>query len=480
MKQSMLEKKTKLEFGDFQTPLELAEKVCQKLQVLGIKPNTIIEPTCGVGAFVRASAQSFPSSKIIGLDINQTYLDELEQHLPNHPRVTKMQADFFAYDWQTLVDNQQGSILVLGNFPWVTNSRQGTLGVSNLPDKTNFQNHIGLEALTGKSNFDISEWMLIEAASWLKERGGYIAMLCKTSVARKFLYHLRSEKYGVERTLMFGINTQKYFNAATHACLFVCELSAGVSNYDCEVFETLDSKTFYEVGQRSSLLVKDIQTFEKLGHLLGSNTYKWRSGVKHDASEIMELQKTASGFVNGLGEGVDIETEYLFPLLKGSDVANGRTTTTQRYVLVTQQFVGEATDAIVQLAPKTWNYLETHATRLDNRKSRIYKDAPRFAMFGVGNYTFAPWKIAICSLYKKLEFRLIGTIEGKPVVFDDTVYFLGFETEKEAKRTLELLNMKDSKDFLNSLIFWDEKRPIKTAILNSLDLKRLEDSLVVK
>lgn len=100
-------------------------------------------------------------------------------------------------------------------------------------------------------------------------------------------------------------------------------------------------------------------------------------------------------------------------------------------------------------------------------------------MFGVGSYTFAPWKIAICSLYKKLEFRLVGKMEGKPVVFDDTVYFLGFETEQEARRTLELLNTKDAKDFLDSLIFWDEKRPIKTGILNSLDLGRLEESLVV-
>jgi hypothetical protein len=71
-------------------------------------------------------------------------------------------------------------------------------------------------------------------------------------------------------------------------------------------------------------------------------------------------------------------------------------------------------------------------------------------------------------------------MEGKSVVFDDTVYFLGFETEQEARRTLELLNMKDAKDFLDSLIFWDEKRPIETGVLNSLDLGRLEESLAVK
>jgi hypothetical protein len=78
-------------------------------------------------------------------------------------------------------------LLVLGNFPWVTNSQQGTIGSDNLPKKNNFQSHIGLDALTGKSNFDISEWMLIHAMQWLQNRDATLAMLCKTSVARKLL-----------------------------------------------------------------------------------------------------------------------------------------------------------------------------------------------------------------------------------------------------------------------------------------------------
>lgn len=39
--------KAKVEYGDFQTPIELAERVCQKLIELGVNPDVIIEPTCG-------------------------------------------------------------------------------------------------------------------------------------------------------------------------------------------------------------------------------------------------------------------------------------------------------------------------------------------------------------------------------------------------------------------------------------------------
>jgi hypothetical protein len=93
--------------------------------------------------------------------------------------------------------------------------------------------------------------------------------------------------------------------------------------------------------------------------------------------------------------------------------------------------------------------------------------------FGVGDYTFSPWKVAICGLYKKLGFRLIGEVMGKPVLFDDTVYFLSFDDEQAARKTFRLLNSPAAIEFYSSLIFWDEKRPVKASILNCLNLAAL-------
>ena len=115
---------------------------------------------------------------------------------------------------------------------------------------------------------------------------------------------------------------------------------------------------------------------------------------------------------------------------------------------------------------------------LDNRKSKIYKNQPRFSIFGVGSYTFKPWKIAICGLYKRLEFRLIGKLSEKPVVFDDTVYFLSFDNEETAQKTFEILTSPAAINYYSSLIFWDEKRPIKSSILNSLNLTALMEAEV--
>ena len=73
------DRQTKLEYGDFQTPLELAEMVCRKLVELDVNPRTIIEPTCGIGNFIQAAARLFPSAdQIIGVEIiNQNYLKKV-------------------------------------------------------------------------------------------------------------------------------------------------------------------------------------------------------------------------------------------------------------------------------------------------------------------------------------------------------------------------------------------------------------------
>lgn len=476
-------RETQLEYGDFQTPLVLAERICQKLSQLGVNPNVILEPTCGVGHFIEAAVNKFPTAnKIMGVELNSNYLRELTQKpFFQDPRIIINQGNFFTFDWSSLIQSLDGEILILGNLPWVTNSQQGTINSENLPQKKNFQKFNGLDAVTGKSNFDISEWMLIQIVQWVKSRNAYLAMLCKNSVARKLLKYIYSHQINIADCSTYTIDTQKYFNANVEACLWVCRFDSKSKQYFCDVFQDLESSNYFRIGYRNNILVRDTNTFDQLKYLYSPESkLKWRSGIKHDCSKVMEFRRNGNFLVNGLGEIVDIEDNYIYPLIKGSDVAQNRIYTTERYVLVTQKQVGESTESIQNLAPKAWNYLKSHAKYLDNRKSKIYQNNPRFSIFGVGSYSFAPWKIAICGLYKKLEFRLVGKIDEKSVVFDDTIYFLSFAEQQTAFQVLELLNSTLVIDFYSSLIFWDEKRPIKASILNSLNIKKLLDIKLVE
>ena len=104
----------------------------------------------------------------------------------------------------------------------------------------------------------------------------------------------------------------------------------------------------------------------------------------------MELVERNGRLSNKLGEAVDLEPDYLFPLLKSGDIAAGRPATPRQWLLLPQRFVGDDTLQLEQAAPRTWRYLLDHAEQLDARRSSIYRRQPRFAVFGVGQYTFAP------------------------------------------------------------------------------------------
>lgn len=473
------DRKRRAEFGDWQTPNDLAQASCAKLVELGICPDIVIEPTCGLGSFVLAANKAFPKAKTIqGYEVNQAYLANLKARLaetPNTENVQVYEADFFSHDWLTSLESIEGSLLVLGNFPWVTSSQQGAIGGTNLPTKSNFQGHSGFDAITGKANFDISEWMLLKVLTWFRKKPGAIGMLVKTAVARKILAQAQQQGATVLDAFMFNIDSKKHFNASVDACMLVMRFdpSAISANHEYTVFSDLNTTHGTRVGHRDGRTIGDLDAFDETLHLFGKSPQKWRSGVKHDASAVMEFTRTDKGdLLNGLNELVNVEDEYMFPLLKGSDVGSNKQWR-EKFTLITQRFVGESTDQIKTGAPLTWRYLEDHGTQLDARGSSIYAKNPRFSIFGVGDYAFKPWKIAICALYKKLEFRLIGPIEGKPVMFDDTVYFISFDSKAEADIALAQLNSEEVRRLLSSMIFWDEKRPIKTTILNAVNFAKV-------
>ncbi|MBW4655706.1 MAG: SAM-dependent methyltransferase [Kaiparowitsia implicata GSE-PSE-MK54-09C] len=475
----------KWQFGDFQTPDNLAIAVVQTLRINHqISPEFIIEPSCGKGAFIRAGLSAFEKSKIIGLDINKEYVKEAKlsvSEYSNAENLTVYESDFFDTDWKDFISNLSGYILVIGNPPWVTSSELSILNSQNIPSKSNFQNRRGIEAITGSGNFDISEWMLLQYVEWLSKKEGTIAVLCKYSVARKVVRQVKRKSGNRFSAHIYLIDAKVHFGASVEACLFI--LSTDVDDdLDCKVYENLQSrKASYLIGERDGLILRNTVKYENLKHLAGQDLrYVWRSGIKHDCSKVMELEQVHNAlFLNGMGKKYSLEESYLYPLLKSSDIGNGRTSDYRKLILVTQKLVGGDTSFIQDKAPKTWQYLLEHDEYLKNRKSSIYKNKPPYSIFGVGSYSFQNWKIAISGLYKQLNFCLIGPLGRKPVMFDDTVNFLSFETEEEAKFIFKLVTSSPSLEFFDSMIFWDEKRPITVEILRRLSLKAVAKELGV-
>jgi hypothetical protein len=463
------------EYGDFQTPLELASRICRSLAAHGHAPRSVLEPTCGIGAFLEASSIVWPEAGLSGVEINPQYVADATRRLSG--RAVIRQGDFFTLDWDALLERQTQPMLIVGNLPWVTNAKVGAIGGSNLPEKSNFKKHKGFDAITGKSNFDISEWMLIQMLSWFTGRNIKFALLCKSAVARKALIHAWKHSIPIRSTI-YLIDAKKEFDVSVDACLLVVEASSN-QLLDCPVFSSLDAiKPQQTIGYRHRHLISEVSAYERCCHLIGTSPFKWRSGIKHDCSKVMEFTEDETGrLVNNLEEIVDLEDTYLFPMLKSSCVANGRITRPRKWMLVPQHAVNESTAHIAEDAPKTWQYLMRHKAMFEKRGSSIYKDRPPFSIFGVGEYSFSPWKVAISGFYHRLDFRLITTHRHKSIVVDDTINFIPCQSQEGAELLLRLLNSELAREFFRAFIFWDNKRPITTEILQKLDLLILAKQL---
>ncbi|GHV84797.1 restriction endonuclease NspV [Spirochaetia bacterium] len=466
---------TKKEYGDFQTPLELANLMINILKSKKVKPEIIVEPTCGTGNILIAACSAFFSCKSIGIEINNEYCNALNKTFKNNLFINIINADIFSsFNFLKNEIVKTSNCLFIGNPPWVTNSGLSTINGTNIPIKENYKELRGIDAITGKSNFDISEYIITKLIENFCSQKAIFAFLCKTIVARNILKYIWDKNIPYKEAEIYPIDSKKYFNAAVDACFFVIDFAQKKSLKECHVFDSIENKNKKNnLGFFQGKIIGDIDKFKSYNYL-GKSDYVWRNGIKHDCSKVMELTIEKGMLINGYGETVEIEDDLLFPLLKSSDIANGNIEIRKK-VIVSQRYIGEDTILIKSKYPKTWKYLNSHIKDFMNRKSSIYKNKPLFSIFSIGGYSFFPIKIAISGLYKHLSFQLLLPEQNKSIMVDDTCNYIACKTEAEAEIIYALLTSPEAINYLNSIIFWDSKRPITTEILNSINLLKIAD-----
>ena len=438
--------------------------------LLGERVRSVVEPTCGRGSLLVAALERFGGARGLGLELDAGHVADCRDALAAAGLAAEVrQADFFQVDWEAELGRLPEPMLVVGNPPWVTSAAQGAVGGANLPERSAAAVAPGLDAVTGASNFDISEWMMHRLATALVGRRATLAMLCKRSVARRLLRRLWRD--GVTPAAeLFAIDAAADFGAAVAACLLILDFGRP-GDASCAQHPGLArAASPARFGLRDGQLVGDRDAYDRWRDFTGDGP-RWRSGVKHDCAAVMELTAAGDGWCNGLGEPVDVEPELLFPLLKSSELAAG--TAPRRRLLLPQRATGDDPAALRDRAPRAWRYLDRHGDRLDARKSAVYRGRPRFAVFGVGTYSFSRYKVAVSGFYRPARFRLIGPLGDRPVLFDDTCYFLSFDDSASASRALAALESEPARALLDALTFADAKRPITARLLARLDLEKL-------
>lgn len=456
----------KKEFGDYQTPISFCYDVCKYIQKEGFVGDidAIFDPTCGIGNFLRAAYSVFCIDKVYGIEINEGYVHRAQRLVPT---ANVQVGNIFGIKTKHICKTD--NVLLVGNPPWATNANQ----VYNIPPKNNFKGKRGIDALTGSSNFDICEYIILQLLNEYNGTSSTICMLCKTSVARNILLEIDRNDIFHERIEMLYFDNNKVFGVAAHACIFAVKLSrkSAKKSVTCTV------KNFANNTLLDTLVVADgkLKSLNTKIDLEGNCQLTWRSGVKHDCSKVMELDIKDGILRNKQNSIVDIEQDLIFPLVKSSDFKRPVLTEFSKYVIVTQKRPKQDTLYIREQYPRTWGYLNSNLPFFSRRKSAIYKNSPQFSMFGIGEYSFAPYKVGLSGFYKKPLFCLLYS--DIPVMVDDTSYFLAFSDYNKAYTMMLLLNSSIVQDFLLSIAFLDNKRPYTAKILSRLDLNKCIDAV---
>lgn len=485
------EEHNKREWGDVQTPISLVNRVYKLLQQKKFKPTIIVEPTFGDGNFILSALDFFKELDLVyGIEISRkrkwnfciSFLLKIEEKAFENKklRLKLYSEDFFDHNFKLESDFlESNKILIVGNPPWITISELSTLESDNLPVRTNLKNFTGMDALTGKSNFDISESIIVQLIENFTSFNGKIALLCKNSVINNILKDLRRTKYKIGNIQSYQINTVKEFDKKCDASLLVLDLNSTENYAICESRNLANpNRIKNKFGWINDYFVSDVDKYLITNFLEGKSSFNWRQGVKHDCSKILEFIEQNDGIlVNKKGNRVDIEQNLVYPLMKSSDLREFEKTTTSRKILLPQKSLKDDTSLIKEKFPKTWNYLEAHKEFFKKRKSSVYKKKDPYSIFGIGSYVFSKYKVAISGMYKKPKFVIVKEVENKPVIFDDTCYFIGFNSYQNAVFVASLLNSQICLEFLESITFVDAKRPYTKENLMRINIREISDHI---
>lgn len=325
--QNVVGEPDRTEYGDFQTNSALAERITLDLNLRNISPEIIIEPTCGEGNFIIASLKNFNSTRsIFGVEIHKPYVWEtkfkilqffLENPKANKPEIIINHCNVFDFGFDEIAKRfSKKDILIIGNPPWVTNSKLGSLNSLNLPKKTNFKNHSGLDAITGKGNFDIAEYITLMMLETFQGIRGNLVLLVKNSVIKNIVFEQNKKRYKISSIEKQCIDSKKEFDVSVEASLLYCKLNS-IPEFSCKEFNFYKNKKHHkEFGWIENKFVSNIDTYIHTEGIDGTSPFIWRQGLKHDCSDVMELSWMNGCYINGLNEQIEIENALVYGILK--------------------------------------------------------------------------------------------------------------------------------------------------------------------
>jgi len=386
---------------------------------------------------------------------------------------------------------------IAGNPPWVNweslpeNYRRETFP---LWQKHNLFSYKGFDAILGKAKDDISILMAYVAMDEYLKKDGKLGFLITQSVFktagagqgfRRFklgdgkpiqvlhvddMVELQPFEGAANRTSVVVLQKGRPTKYPMHSYLYWRKTAKGKSIATSDKLEDVlqmtqrkqfDAEPVDEKDPTSSWLTGRPKAIKAVRKVLGQSDYVAHEGVNTGGAngvywvDIIDKRPDGLVLVANITKGakrqvesvqIAIESDLLYPLLRGRDVKRWQAEPSAYIILTHESGMGLNAipeDEMKPRYPKTYRYLKRFEGALRERaafKRYFRPEAPFYSMFDVGDYTFTPYKVVWPWIATGVRAAVVSEADGKSVCPEHNTSFLDSWREDEVHFICALLN----------------------------------------
>ena len=494
--QNLVPRKLRHALGEYYTPDWLARHTLARLNYDG--EQRLLDPACGSGTFLALALHRMDTpdlTRIAGIDVNWLACLAARANLILATGAPDTPTTLPVYHADSILNPPDVTEFdcIAGNPPWVN--------WETLPDSYRNQTrhlwqtcglfpHTGMDAILGKGKKDLALLLTYVAAERYLADGGKMALILpentlKTGGAGMGFRRFRLADDTPLRVLHVDDMSQIRPFYGVHARSVVMVMQKGQAT-DYPVNYTLWRRTPGEDNllpddtpeliqrktRRSEFVAAPIDApqsawmsgkpaaLQAARKLVGQSDYTAHAGIYSGGAnavywlKVLEWQGETvrvQNIVKGAKRKVKqvkavIESELVFPFLRGRDVSRWQATP-KIHILVVQDPKtrrGYDEDWFKETYPLAYAYLEQFKPMLLKRAAyRRYFDEsdPFYTMFDVGTYTFTPVKTVWQGFGSEMQAAVITQQGAKAVMCNQAMHpFIGLQHEDEAHYLAALLN----------------------------------------
>lgn len=398
---------------------------------------------------------------------------------------------------------------IAGNPPWVNweNLPQDYRKlIAPLWQQYNLFRHKGYKAKLGGGKDDISILMTyVSHDSYLKDLGSLGFVITQSVFKskgggegfRNFNYIKNSNKFYLEPIHVDDMSLfQPFEGAANRTAVFICKKSKKQFNYPIQyiVWSKTGRKSIGQdlpIGEVTKLINKQelaatpidkenisspwltapFSTLDGLRKIIGPSDYSakagnctWLNGVywiriirKLPNNKLLIENLSSIGKKKIKQVQTDIESDLVYPLLRGRDVKKWIASPSIFIILPnkTDKLAGIPKPEMKNKYPHTYAYFKKFENQLKNRsgfKQYFRPNDPIWSIYNVGPYTFSPYKVIWREQSTEFQSAVISSNESKQILPDHKLMQVPLNDEDEAHYLSALLNSSPSTMVIKSYV----------------------------